>query len=233
MNALVALLERESRKRGMLPAGQPLTPERAFALIRDLPYRRATSRRPEAIAEEWRGTCSGKHYLLAAVLDGLGLNSQVMMGTHRFTPQNTPHFPPELRAMTAAAPIPDVHTWLRLESPGGRWAVDATWPRSAGALGMPVNHHWQPGRDMLLACDPIETCPVPAGRDPQEFKEELIREFCGGQSELRDLFIEKMGEWLGAATAEPVGEPVYAAPGQPANGEPANSQPVHSSKEPA
>ena len=26
-----------------------------------MPYQRASSRRPESIIEEWRGTCSGKH----------------------------------------------------------------------------------------------------------------------------------------------------------------------------
>lgn len=209
MSALIALLERESRKRGLLPAAAPLTPETAFAVIRDMPYRRANSRRPAAIIEEWRGTCSGKHYLLAEVLAGLGLPCQVMMVTHRFTPENTQHFPDELRMMTAAAPIPDVHTYLLADSPGGRWVVDATWPRRAADLGMAVNHHWTPGRDMLLACQPIDAYPVPAGCDPQEFKEALIREFCGGQSEQRDWFIEKMGQWLSAATTEP-------AAGQPA-----------------
>ena len=235
MSALIALLERESRKRGLLAAGAPLTPETAFAVIRDMPYRRASSRRPAAIIEEWRGTCSGKHYLLAEVLAGLGLNSQVMMVTHRFTPENTRHFPSELRLMTAAAPIPDVHTYLLADSPGGRWVVDATWPRRAENLGMPVNHHWTPGRDMLLACQPIDAYPVPAGRDPQEFKEALIREFCGGQSEQRDWFIEKMGQWLSAATAEPAagqpadaaaGQPADAAAGQPNGNEPAAGQPA-------
>lgn len=201
MSALIAMLERESRRRGLLAPGARLTPETAFAVIRDMPYRRASSRRPAAIIEEWRGTCSGKHYLLAEVLGGLGLNSQVVMCTHRFTPENTRHFPDELRMMTAAAPIPDVHTYLLADSPAGRWVVDATWPRRAAPLGMPVNHHWQPGYDMLLACQPIDAFPVPAGRDPQEFKEELIAEFCGGQGEKRDLFIEKMGEWLSAAAA--------------------------------
>ena len=212
MSALIALLERESRNRGLLAPAAPLTPEKAFAVIRDMPYRRASSRRPAAIIEEWRGTCSGKHYLLAEVLAGLGLPCQVMMATHLFKPENTQHFPLDLRMMAADGPIPDVHTYLLAESPGGRWVVDATWPRSAADLGMPVNHHWRPGRDMLLACQPIEAFPVPAGRDPQEFKEELIAEFCGEQGERRDWFIEKMGRSLSAATAEPA----YAAAGQPA-----------------
>ena len=74
MSSLVALLERESRKRGLLGADETLTAGRAFALVRDMPYRRASSRKPEAIVEEWQGTCSGKHYLLADIFRELDWN---------------------------------------------------------------------------------------------------------------------------------------------------------------
>ena len=38
------------------------------------------------------------------------------------------------------------------------------------------------------------------GQDPQEFKEQLIAEFCGQSSQVRDDFIEGMSRWLGEAT---------------------------------
>ena len=200
MSGLLSRLERESRDRGLLDGSASLTPERAFALVRDMPYRRASSRRPEAIIEEWRGTCSGKHYLLADVFCELGLESQVIMCTHRFTAENTGHFPAELRELVAASPVPDVHTYLRVKTAEGWMVVDATWPSSAGPLGMTVNREFRPGSDMTIACDPIETLPVPEGRDPQEFKEETIRDFCGDSSGVRDDFIEGMGRWLGEST---------------------------------
>ena len=200
MNSLLSLLEKESRKRGLLAPGESLTAERAFALVRDMPYRRASSRRPEAIVEEWRGTCSGKHYLLADIFRELGLESRVIMCTHRFTVENTGHFPLELRALVAEGPVPDVHTYLRVNT-AERWTVvDATWPSSAGPLGMTVNQEFRPGRDMAIACDPIETLPVPEGMDPQEYKEQVIAEFCGEGSSARDEFIEGMGRWLGEST---------------------------------
>jgi hypothetical protein len=65
---------------------------------------------------------------------------------------------------------------------------------------MTVNHSFKPGSDMKLACDPIETLRVPYGRDPQEFKEQLIEKFCGAQGSLRDEFIEGMGRWLAEST---------------------------------
>ena len=200
MSGLLSLLEQESRNRGLLSDSASLTLERAFALVRDMPYRRASSRKPEAIIEEWRGTCSGKHYLLADIFRELGLESQVIMCTHRFTVKNTGHFPAELRELVAVSPVPDVHTYLLLKTSAGWMVVDATWPSSAGPLGMTVNPVFQHGSDMAIACEPIETLPVPEGRDPQEFKEEIIREFCGDSSGVRDEFIEGMGRWLGEST---------------------------------
>ena len=198
--SLVSLLEERSRERTLLSGGEPLTAERAFALVRDMPYRRASSRRPEAIVEEWRGTCSGKHYLLADIFRELGLETRVFMATHRFTAENTGHFPAELRALVAQAPVPDVHTYLRVHIAQGWTVVDATWPSSAAPLGMPVNREFRPGADMTIACDPIESLPVPEGEDPQQFKEQVIARFCGQSSQTRDDFIEGLGRWLGDST---------------------------------
>lgn len=78
--------------------------------------------------------------------------------------------------------------------------VDAIWPSSAELLGMPVNRHFEAGQAMTIACDPIDTCEVPAGQDPQVFKERLIAEFCGASSRVRDDFIEGMSRWLSHAT---------------------------------
>ena len=153
--SLVSLLEKESRARGLLNADDSLTAERAFALVRDMPYRRASSRRPEAIVQEWRGTCSGKHYLLADIFREMGLESRVIMCTHRFTAENTGHFPAELRELVAGGPVPDVHTYLRVKTADGWMIVDATWPTSAEPLGMKVNGEFSPARAMSIAFDPI------------------------------------------------------------------------------
>ena len=200
MSSLVSLLEGASRERELLAADEALTAGRAFALVRDMPYRRASSRRPKAIVEEWRGTCSGKHYLLADIFRELEMNLRVMMCTHQFKAENTGHFPPELRALVAESPVPDVHTFLWVDTDQGWTLVDATWPSSAGPLGMTVNREFRPGENMALACEPIDTYEVPAGQDPQGFKEQLIREFCGDSSRVRDDFIEGMGRWLSEST---------------------------------
>ena len=200
MAALTALLEQEARKRGLIASNETVTAESAFALVRDMPYQRAGSRRPESIIEEWRGTCSGKHYALARIFREMGMNSRVIMCTHRFTADNTGHFPADLRALVARQPVPDVHTYIRLETVQGWMTVDATWPSSAHSVGVPVNRVFNSGEDMAIACDVINAFAVPSGQDPQEFKEQLIAEFCGESDQVRDDFIEGMSRWLSEAT---------------------------------
>ncbi len=183
-----------------MAADDKLTAASAFALVRDMPYQRASTREPEAIVREWRGTCSGKHYLLAGIFGELGMDSRIVMCTHRFTRENTSHFPEALRSLVASEPVPDVHTYIRLRT-DARWMnVDGTWPSAAERLGMPVNRTFVEGHDMTIACDPLDSFIVPSGDDPQAFKEQLIAEFCGSSSTIRDEFIEGMSRWLSDAT---------------------------------
>jgi len=51
----------------------------------------------------------------------------------------------------------------------------------------------------LLTGEQLE---VPAGRDPQDFKEQLIAGFCGESSKVRDDFIQGMSRWLSEATQQ-------------------------------
>ena len=200
MTSIAKTLEQTARARGLMDADEKLTAASAFALVRDMPYRRATSRAPEAIIEEWRGTCSGKHYLLAGIFREFGMDARIVMCTHRFTLENTPHFPEALRSLVAKGPVSDVHTYIRLKTDAGWMDVDGTWPAAAEPLGMPVNRTFVEGRDMKIACDPVDAFVVPSGDDPQFFKEELIAEFCGSSSTIRDEFIEGMSRWLSDAT---------------------------------
>lgn len=200
MPTLLSLLEQESRRRNLIAGDENLTAASAFALVRDMPYQRASTREPEAIIEEWRGTCSGKHYLLAGIFREFGMDARIVMCTHRFTGDNTSHFPAELRSLVSREAVPDVHTYIRLKTGEGWMNVDGTWPSAAAPLGMPVNRTFVAGDDMTIACDPVDSYVVPTGDDPQSFKEQLITEFCGESSRIRDEFIEGMSRWLSDAT---------------------------------
>ncbi len=207
---LLSTLRAEAESRGLIEPGEHLDAARLFQLVRDMPYRRASSRQPEITIREWRGTCSGKHYLLKALLEEFGLNVILIAATHEYTAENIPWAPPELRAFLDEAPVPDVHNFLRVEIDPSHerqdWmTVDATWPLAARTLGLPVNERWVDGRDMHVAADPIELFHVPEEtpfeEQAQQFKQRIIEREFGDQAERRDRFIEAMGRWLAEATA--------------------------------
>ena len=197
---MLETFQTEAVRRKLLPKGSELTPATAFALVRDMPYKRAKSRVPDAIVAEWQGTCSGKHYLLKELFQEMGVNTKIIMCTHQFDRNNTAHFPESLRKLTAQGPAPDVHTFLRLKTESDWMDVDATWPSQAEALGMPVNRVFQFGVSMGLGCDPIEYFDVPDGAELQPFKEDLIRRFCGADVDRREKFIQGMSAWLAEKT---------------------------------
>ena len=83
---------------------------------------------------------AGPLFLLALIGSGvkwesflmlLGAPTKVIMCTHRFDQANTAHFPKSLRDLTTKGPVPDVHTFLRMETSSGWMDVDATWPARA------------------------------------------------------------------------------------------------------
>ena len=186
---MLECLREEAARRGFIRQNDNLSPEIVFSLVRDTPYQRASSREPIAIIREWEGTCSGKHYLLNTLFLEMGYQTEIVMCLHNFARENTGHFSAALRRMVACQPVPDVHTFLRIQTDGKWTDVDATWPSYTESLGFPVNSNFRCGEDMTIACDPIEFFPVPAGLDPQDYEEQLIVTLCKKQSEKREQFI--------------------------------------------
>ena len=207
---LLPRLRAEAERRGLLAAGSgPPSLARIFELVRDMPYARTPSPEPEVTIGEWRGTCSGKHYLLRALIEEFGLGTILVACTHEFTPQNSPWLPPELLAYVRERPVPDVHNFLRVETGAGWMTVDATWPLAAARLGLPVNERWVDGRDMRVACDPIELFHVPDDADPHAFKQALIEREVGDQAERRERFIEALSAWLAEGIEREAGRPAH------------------------
>lgn len=78
---LLEAIRSRAVEKGLFSPDDNIDAERAFILVRDMPYTRASTRDPETIISEWRGTCSGKHYLLKALFTELGYSSQVIVCT--------------------------------------------------------------------------------------------------------------------------------------------------------
>jgi hypothetical protein len=202
---LLANLRSATIARNLLAEGTPLDAPRAFALVRDMPYRRASSRAPAVTIEEWRGTCSGKHILLQALFDELRMQTTMILAPHQFTEANTPWLPPALLELVREAPVRNVHNFLRVQpvgqlGPQAEWVtVDATWPLAARALGMPANEALALDHDMGIAADPDEIYHVPPDADPTDLKARILEDFSPAELARREQFLALLIDWLAAS----------------------------------
>jgi hypothetical protein len=194
-------LQAEAARRALWPQAGAATSDfdlaDAFYLVRDMPYGRASDWEPSTVIREWRGTCSGKHYLLKAVFAELGAPSQLIACTHRLTAEDADGVPPPLRPLLADGAFVDVHNYLVVDTAQGSMVVDATWPLSVRKLGLPVNEQFVTGKDMKVACVPIDEYVVPNDQDPQSFKEDLLRRhFTDAELAHREAVIQAISRWL-------------------------------------
>lgn len=193
MMNLIDLLAAEAARRELLAEGSSLDAATAFQLVRDMPYIRASSREPETIIREWRGTCSGKHYLLQALFAELGLTARLIACTsaRQFSPES---LDPALYALLAPANgrFVDVHNYLILELPdGGEMIVDATWPLASKGSGLVVNEHFSWGEDQAIAAEPQQNWVVPPDEDAQGFKDRLLAaHFTPEELAAREAFLQ-------------------------------------------
>ena len=193
---LLDILKSKAIEKGLLKPEEDINAEKAFALVRDMPYTRASSRDPETIIREWRGTCSGKHYLLKKLFAELGYSSRLIACT------TVAHIDPKdvrwkLRTLLEQSNgrFVDVHNYLILETPEGEMIVDATWPIATKGMGTVVTERFVFGENHQIACEPLKTWEVPGDRDAQEFKDEILKDsFAPEELAHREEFIQTLGE---------------------------------------
>ena len=194
---LILELKKGAAIRGIIDDSQEMDPGLVFSLVRDMPYQRASDRKPETTIAEWRGTCSGKHYLLQKLFEELGFETKIVACTS-ITPVDPGDISPQVEPLYTAAncQFVDVHNYLLLSVPGGgEMIVDATWPLSAEQHGMIVNKEFVLGKDQHIATTPIERWVVPAGADPQAFKDHLLQEkFSLDELKFREVVIQAISE---------------------------------------
>lgn len=158
MPILLQKLKSKAVERGLLKPEEEVDAEKAFLLVRDMPYTRASSRDPETTIYEWRGTCSGKHYLLKGLFAELGYASRLIACTTvaQIDPKETRG---KLRALLeqSGGRFVDVHNYPILELPEKEMIVDATWPLATRGMGTVVNERFVLGEDHRIACEPLKT----------------------------------------------------------------------------
>ena len=192
---LLETLRSAAVERDLLKPEETIDVEKAFLLVRDMPYTRASSRDPNIIMQEWRGTCSGKHYLLKGLFSELGYNSRLIACTTvvYIDPKDVSG---KLRTLLEQSNgrFVDVHNYLVLELPEKEMIVDATWPLTTKGMGTVVNERFILGEDHQIACKPVKTWVVPEDGDPQKFKDEILKEsFTSEELAHREEFIKTLG----------------------------------------
>ena len=193
---LLETLKSKAVERRLLKPQEEIDVEKAFLLVRDMPYIRASSRDPETIIQEWRGTCSGKHYLLKGLFAELGYSSRLIACTtvNLIDPKKVRG---KLRRLLKQSNgrFVDVHNYLVLELPGKEMIVDATWPINTKGSGTVVNERFVLGEDHQIACEPIKSWVVPDDRNAQDFKDEILKDsFTPEELAHREEFIKTLGE---------------------------------------
>jgi hypothetical protein len=158
--------------------GRELTLIETVLEISAIPYGRPRDRTPSGVLEEWRGTCSTKHMLLAAIVDEAWpeCRSQLWHRVYRVTRE----FATRRWGGSVAATIPrqglvDVHTFATLDLEHSGTQVDITFTLA----------DWDGRSDIPLACAIGDD--HPAGAEPLAKKAALERAHC--DYEAREQFI--------------------------------------------
>lgn len=144
-----------------------------------IPYGRPSELTPEAVLNEWRGTCSTKHLLLRELSAerwphrGLELWNRVYRVDRDLALKRWGR---SVADLVPAAGLVDVHMFATLRDP--HVVVDATFPVD----------DWDGTSDMTLWCGPGTDSE--AGEDPLASKAQLVEMHC--DPSVREPFIEAL-----------------------------------------
>jgi arylamine N-acetyltransferase len=169
-----------------------------FAFVQAMPYRFPGPRDARHTLERGWGTCAGKNYLLAELLQAVGVRVAHLLAVGDLRDM-LPDLPPDLRALAKSGPLPDVHSFLTARGPDGPVLVDASWDPPLAAYGFPVQPlPWDGRSDTVPAIHPHAVYAV-TGSDPSAEKEEvrarLYRDRPADKAR-RDRYLLELSAWM-------------------------------------
>ena len=135
-----------------------------------IPYGRPPVRSPEGVLRSWRGTCSTKHALLAAILRERwpDLHPRLIHRVYRADRDSVrSRYGAAAAAAVPAAGLTDVHRYLVISPGSADVVIDVTFPGDAP---------WDGRSSMPLACGPGQD--FAAGDDPDADKAALEARHC-------------------------------------------------------
>lgn len=155
-----------SRKSGL---GRTSSLRDVVEAVRHIPYGRPTERTAKGVLEEWRGTCSTKHELLALLARDRWpeLFPRIMHRVYTLTPTVARRlFGDSASAVVPPAGVVDVHTYMTAVVEGRQIVIDTTVP------GTP----WDGRSDMALACN--KGIDFDGGDDPRAGTRHFLGALC-------------------------------------------------------
>jgi hypothetical protein len=154
--------------------------------VRDLPYTWPAPPTAEWTKRNGRGTCAGKHALLAQELAAVGLDAHPLLIVGPLVPEGFPEW------RKAVGELLEVHECLTVETPwAGPLLVDITWHPEAIKSGMPGTLEWDADRDMIPAVAIGSGCYAVSPTRLREQKEALRRRlYTPAEREKRDELLQ-------------------------------------------
>lgn len=195
MDPIRATLERLTKDRSAVRARIEI-----FEYVRDLPIVLAGSDEARIVLAEGRGSGTGKHQVLAALLHAAGCRVRHALCSHRFN-ESPIAFPDDMQLLLRKNEILDVHHFLQIEVAGAWIDIDATWNAALRPYGFPVNDEWDGAHAMALGAAPDEIRVVEAAA-VGSVREELLASLTPRQRQIRMQFRNALDAYVAECLAE-------------------------------
>jgi len=170
-----------------------------FQHIRDIPYAIVPGLRdpkdgPSGMIKMNKGSCVPKHFLMALMMDELGL--QVKYVTYLFD-WNDPviKFPPALRKIAKNMPI-TAHLATKVNIDGKWILVDGTYDPPLKKAGFTVNESWDGISDTKNAVVPLEEVIHGSLQERLTFAGKRVGEYTDKERSAYAEFTKKLNYWL-------------------------------------
>jgi hypothetical protein len=148
----------------------------------------------EVLLTKHAGTCTGKHLVLQACLDALGIEWKPVVCTFRWSEQGIA-LPDDCRAILAGGEWDHGHNFIQIRDGNGQWIdLDVTWDRLLAPQGFRcLPTEWDGGTPFIGLQSFMQRWD---GVSMQEKKQELIDGLTPVKRERRELFLHSFIAWI-------------------------------------
>jgi hypothetical protein len=147
----------------------------------------------EVLASKGVGTCTGKHLVLQACLDALGMPYRTVVCTFRWSEQDV-RYPQELFQVLQEGEWPHAHNFVQLLIDGAYVDIDVTWDPALAAYGFAAFPDDWDGRSPFVGVknpqDRVEDV------DMEARKKTLLHSLSPETRARRQVFLDGLIRWI-------------------------------------